>query len=1048
MRKRTLHLSLLTALLVFVGEAAAFNNPSLEWQTIKTPHFEIHYHKGAEWTAQQVATIVEDINGPITSLYQYEPNYPVHFIIRDTHDYANGAAYFYENKVEIWATNLEFGFRGTTDWLRNVVTHEYIHIISIQAGTRLPKRIPAVFFQLIGFEDEKRSDVLQGYPQHLVTFPFSGIMMPPWFAEGVAQYQSPDVQYDCWDTHRDMILRCAALDDEMLTYNEMGFFGKNSLQSEQVYDHGYGLVSYIAGEYGVDALAKATQGLKTLYHFNMNGALKAGTGKTGEQLYDEWKVFLKKRYDEQVAPIKDHERAGEELAGDAFMTIGPSFSPDGKQVAYLSNIGSDYSGTSLFMKTLDKKGYKFLVGGVASPPRFSPDGNKLIYSRKVQVDRYGSRVNDVYTYDLKSKKEKRLTKASRAAHPDFSPDGKQIVAVANSDGTHHMILMDSEGKNHRTILQPAKGTQIYNPHFSPNGDRIMFGIFDGSTRDIATVASDGSDFQYILKTQNDERDAKWLSDSTVVFASDRTGIFNIYEVNLDTGWVAQRSNVIGGAFQPDVSKQGTGLVYTSYNSDGYGVWRMSATDDPITTLDQVAYKERTAGKFDECETVRGQALTRHGGNGDGEAVLALASDDTAANQVDASSVSDTTSSSAAQFSTAKYKREITPFNFYPRFVIWDRTFRLGLAVSSFEMLDKESFFAGGSYGTNKEFDLFAGVEIRHLYPTLFADFIAVRERTTDSAADDVPASPSFQHTFNFDLRYDLWIAEGGLRFELSEPFSLVYQNELSLYYSHAEYSVNVSGEEFDEDGLLVTPFDGGWKYYIGNQANLKWTFRKVNSAVDAGINPRGGRQLSLWYMRAWDDLFENGEFEYGFRPVFSDNNYNQVTLDWREFVGLPWFRHSLRLRLYGSVIDNDVDSFFWVFMGGRDGIRGYNYYSIGGRKGALASVTYRFPIIRNIDRQFLSTYFRDAYGSVFYEAATSWDGLPRFPGEELWKDSAGWELRFSLGSYYVFPTAVSIIGAYSFDPTFFVDPGFGLIRPIRQEPGWTYYLTVGFGFEV
>jgi hypothetical protein len=93
-------------------------------------------------------------------------------------------------------------------------------------------------------------------------------------------------------------------------------------------------------------------------------------------------------------------------------------------------------------------------------------------------------------------------------------------------------------------------------------------------------------------------------------------------------------------------------------------------------------------------------------------------------------------------------------------------------------------------------------------------------------------------------------------------------------------------------------------------------------------------------------------------------------------------------------------------------------------------------------------YFRDAYGSVFYETAAAWGGLPRFPGEKLWKDAVGWELRFSLGAYYVFPTAVSIVGAYAFDPTFFIDPGFGLTRPVTQEPGWTYYLTVGFGFEI
>ena len=209
-------------------------------------------------------------------------------MIRDTDDYANGAAYFYDNKVEIWATNLEFGFRGTTDWIRNVVTHEYTHIISIQASTKMPTRVPAIYFQGIGFEEEKRSDVLNGYPNLIVSYPFSGVTMPPWFAEGVAQYQSPYKQYDCWDAHRDMILRSAVLEDKMLTYDEMSFFGKSSLQSEQVYDHGYGLVRFIAERYGDEAIADITRGLRSFFRLNIDGALEDVTGKTGQQLYDEW----------------------------------------------------------------------------------------------------------------------------------------------------------------------------------------------------------------------------------------------------------------------------------------------------------------------------------------------------------------------------------------------------------------------------------------------------------------------------------------------------------------------------------------------------------------------------------------------------------------------------------------------------------------------------------------------------------------------------------------------------------------------------------------
>lgn len=1046
MQKKLLHVAIVALFVGAAASAAAYNNTSLKWETLTTPHFEIHYHQGAEWTAQQVAQIAEEVNGPLTSLYHYEPSYPVHFIIRDTDDYANGAAYFYDNKVEIWATNLEFGFRGTSDWLRNVVTHEYTHIISIQASTRLPQRIPAVYFQAIGFEEEKRSDVLQGYPKNLVSFPFSGVMIPPWFAEGVAQFQSPDAQYDCWDTHRDMILRCAVLEDKMLTYDEMGFFGKNGLQGEQVYDHGYGLVSHIASQYGPEALAATAKSLKTLYRLNMDGALKGSTGKSGGELYTDWKSQLKTRYDQQVAPIRETERDGKVIASGGYMTIAPTLSPDGKRVVYLSNAGSDYSTTSLHVKTIGDERSKVVAGGVSSPAQFSPEGGKVVYSKKARINRYGSEVNDVYVYDFGTRKEKRLTKGSRIAEPDFSPDGKKLVGVSNSDGTHQLVVMDGDGRNQTVIFERAKGTQIYHPHFSPDGTRIMFGIFEGETRDIAEVASDGGQFAYILQSPNDERDARWMSNERIVFASDRSGIFNIYELDLGSGWVDQRSNVVGGGFLPDVSKDGASIVYSGYNAEGYRVLRLDRTGDAVQTMDRIAYATRAAGEFDECEARRSQAASRRA-----ETTLALASEDPTAFAAgsDVTESSPTESGGAQSFASSSYKSAYTPFQFYPRLVIWDGTFRLGLAVSSFEILDKQGLFFGGSYGTDKEFDGFLSYEIRNFYPTLFVDFLYVRERTTDQAVDYDLMSPTLDHSFYYELRYDLWIADLGLKLELNELFSPNHRNELAIYWSHPEYSINVKVDVYDKSNQYVTSDDAGWKYYIGNQANLRWSFRGVASAVDADINPRGGRNVTVAYMRAFDELFENGEFEYGFRPVFTANDYSQYSLDWREFIGFPWWRHSLRLRLYGAVIDNDVNSFFWVYMGGRDGIRGYNYYSIGGRKGVVGSVAYRFPIVRSIDRQFFSMYFRDVYGSVFYELANAWDGLPKVAGESSgFKDSFGWELRFSLGAYYVFPTAVSIVGAYAFDPTFFRDPGFGVPRKLTQEPSWSYYLTVGFGFEL
>jgi len=38
-----------------------FQPPELEWKTIETEHFYVHYHDGAERTARVVAKVAEDV---------------------------------------------------------------------------------------------------------------------------------------------------------------------------------------------------------------------------------------------------------------------------------------------------------------------------------------------------------------------------------------------------------------------------------------------------------------------------------------------------------------------------------------------------------------------------------------------------------------------------------------------------------------------------------------------------------------------------------------------------------------------------------------------------------------------------------------------------------------------------------------------------------------------------------------------------------------------------------------------------------------------------
>ncbi len=265
------------------------NHTELNWFTIETPHFFVHYHNGEERSARVVAKVAEDIYGPVTSLYHHEPDQKVSIVLKDYDDYSNGASYFYDNKIELWAPPLDFDLRGTHNWFRNVVTHEFTHIVQIQTSMKFGRHVPGIYFQWLGYEAERRQDVLYGYPNVIVSYPVSGFIVPSWFAEGVAQYNRPELSYDYWDSHRDMILRMYALDGNMLTWSEMSVFGKTSLGNESSYNAGFSLVKYISETYGPDAIRRIALNLSNLTAMTIDGAIERAIGKSGEELYSEWR---------------------------------------------------------------------------------------------------------------------------------------------------------------------------------------------------------------------------------------------------------------------------------------------------------------------------------------------------------------------------------------------------------------------------------------------------------------------------------------------------------------------------------------------------------------------------------------------------------------------------------------------------------------------------------------------------------------------------------------------------------------------------------------
>jgi len=202
------------------------------------------------------------------------------------------------------------------------------------------------------------------------------------------------------------------------------------------------------------------------------------------------------------------------------------------------------------------------------------------------------------------------------------------VAVINQSGTNNLALINLPSPNSSTNenQQPTyklitkedvvyltdfrDGTQLYQPSWSPKEDRIAFSAWRQSYQDIYILNLDPDNLSTHNLTPNDIGNSTlqpifqdkfidlspcWSPDGKYLFfSSDRTGIYNIFAFSLPDKKLYQITNVLGGAFQPAISPDGTQLAFISYHSTGYELHLMKIdlnTDSNQCTEVEIKYVE-------------------------------------------------------------------------------------------------------------------------------------------------------------------------------------------------------------------------------------------------------------------------------------------------------------------------------------------------------------------------------------------------------------------------------------------------------------------------
>ncbi|MFP4521298.1 MAG: TolB family protein [Fibrobacterota bacterium] len=581
-------LFLFIPVLPYSGYGLDYNNSHIKWKAAESENFRVHYPKGMRDAAQEAVLIAETVYEPLRDKYGLGVNDKVDFLVYDE-DNSNGYAIAVLNQMAVWVSDLGYNMRGTHNWLRDVVTHELAHVVSIQTAFKLHRSIPFIGIGYFDYFNEKNSSSWFA--------PVSMDILPPWFYEGIAQYESSRNFGDDWDTHRDMVLRTASLGGGLLSYDKMSHFVGKSPDFEKAYNQGFSMCIYISQKYGEDALAKMCRESMKLTHQSFKPVVKKVLGVSASELYDDWKSFIRSRYKKQLLTI-GKQVFGRKISKNSFKNRYPRFSDDGKYLFFLSNPGEDYGFTNLFRFDLEAEGSsedtlpEIYIPGIRSAFDFHPGNDSVLYFSSMRPDSIGHGaahfdiVRKNITGDIFKKPclPARITRYQRARFPDIHPEGNKLLFVLR-EGRKTFIAECDTGKleenkrvnkEYRKIFPSPEDDRIYNivaPKYSPDGQSIVFSYFEGEKRNIGLVDKEG--FRPLTDTKADERDPVWMPDQgkrKIIYSSDESGIFNLYLLDLNTGMRQKITNVSGGAFEPAVSPDGRKVAYVNYDTSGFSVY--------------------------------------------------------------------------------------------------------------------------------------------------------------------------------------------------------------------------------------------------------------------------------------------------------------------------------------------------------------------------------------------------------------------------------------------------------------------------------------------
>ncbi len=951
--------ALLLVLPIFATEASGqfFGQNKVQykrfkWKVLRTQHFDIHYYQGTEAAVNDAALMAERGYQRLSRILSHQIKARIPLVLYASHtDFeqtnilpgligigTGGVTEFLKRRVFL-------PFTGSYAELDHVLTHELVHAFQV--------------------------DVLFGESQGLLGNPFAA-SIPLWFMEGMAEYLSVGTV----DPNTAMWLRDASLEGYLIPIRTLAYTG-----DIRVYRFGQSIFQFIADTYGVAKVGDLLK--KTRRLGGVDRALEASTGLTIEVLSKKWTEAIRKEF---LPQIVDHQTPGQIAARltDAEhdlsnFNVAVSVSPSGLEYVYISD-KSMYNDVYL-ASALDGKPTKKLIEGERTASfetlRFfntsiawSPDEKQIALPAKVGGE------DALYLVNVPSGKVARKLRFGLDAiySPSWSPDGSRFAFVGLKQGRSILYLSDVNGKNVRQLLSGRHA--VRDPVWSPDGTQIAYATDEGEGTDVSklifgplrlAVLDVETGTVRIPPGQNGKNiSPQWTPDGrSLLFVSDRTGISNIYRMDLATGESVRLTDLLTGVsgLVPEspclsLSRDGKRLLFTAFSRGGWDVYSVREPNKFLTSPPTVEATPGIAGTslapLGTSEAAAGamESGGRMGPSPGPSAPGPAASDSSLLTMsltggADSLAVVDTTLSDVVQAVYREPLADSTTFQHLPYRASFSRDYFVGGAVVASNV-----GFAGSSVISFS--DLLGNhniLAVLNLYGNLSESDVYLAYTNLSRRTNYGLAIFQYQRDlllFSSPSTDDLenQVHRGGAFF-FSRPFNRFRRIEYGI--QAAVVDQRVFRYDFDT-GTITQLSDRGDFFYVAPNIGLV-----ADNALYGSTGPING-----------------GRSRYTVEHALGGLSYTTAVMDWRRYTNLL-HRFTLARRLLGGGSFGQDPQFFR--FGGAFTYRGVDYGELIGQRAFIANLEFRFPLIEWLRTGFpFSLSLGGVNGVAFIDAASAWNG--------------------------------------------------------------------------